>query len=148
LAVYAEGEPSEETLEQIEQGISNNSFQPVRSLSGAFPALDDEVNSAYSQSYSLVDYLLQTYGQEKLQTLILELASAEGYVAAESVPTAIPLGLAQSVATPPSSESSMATPSDRPVEEGQSSGICGLGVVPVITLVGFCIPIFRKRRLV
>jgi hypothetical protein len=79
LATYAEGEPAEDILGHIEQGIKDNTFQPVRSLNGSFPALDDEANAAYSQSYSLVDYLLRTYGQEKLQSLIRELAAAEGY---------------------------------------------------------------------
>jgi hypothetical protein len=86
LATYAEGEPTQEVLQDIEEGIENNSFQPVRSLNGSFPAHSDEANAAYSQSYSLVDFLLQSYGQEALQNLILELAGAEGYDAAlESV---------------------------------------------------------------
>ena len=82
LATYAEGEPTDATLDDIKDGIKNNSFQPVRSLNGSFPAHSDEANAAYSQSYSLVDFLLETYGQEALQSLILELAAAEGYDAA------------------------------------------------------------------
>lgn len=34
---------------------------------------------AYSQSYSVVAYLLETYGQERLQELVLTLAAGEGY---------------------------------------------------------------------
>lgn len=79
LATYAEGEPDEGVRNQIEQGIEDDSFQPVRSLNGAFPAHSEDANAAYSQSYSLVDFLLQTYGQEALQSLILDLAAAEGY---------------------------------------------------------------------
>jgi hypothetical protein len=79
LATYAEGEPVDEVLQHIENGIKNDSFQPVRSLNGAFPAHSESANAAYSQSFSLVDFLLQTYGQEDLQSLILELAAAEGY---------------------------------------------------------------------
>jgi hypothetical protein len=79
LATYAEGEPDEGILDHIEQGIEDDTFQPVRSLNGAFPAHSEDANAAYSQSYSLVDFLLQTYGQEALQSLILELAAAEGY---------------------------------------------------------------------
>jgi hypothetical protein len=82
LATYAEGEPTEDVLDEIEQGIEDDDFQPVRSLNGAFPAHSESANAAYSQSYSLVDFLLQDYGQEALQTLILELAAAEGYDAA------------------------------------------------------------------
>jgi len=82
LATYAEGEPNEDVFKDLEQGIEDDLFQPVRSLNGAFPAHSESANAAYSQSYSLVDFLLQTYGQEALQTLILDLAAAEGYDAA------------------------------------------------------------------
>lgn len=79
LAVYAEGEPEEDVRRDIEDGIANNTFQPVRSLNGAFPARGSDAGSAYSQSYSLVAYLLQAYGQEKMQALLLTLASGEDY---------------------------------------------------------------------
>lgn len=82
LAVYAEGEADKQTLEDIEAGIKNDSFQPVRSLNGSFPAQGEAASAAYSQSYSLVDYLLKEYGQEKMQALLLTLASAVGYDAA------------------------------------------------------------------
>ncbi len=82
LAVYAEGEPTEQIQGDIETGINENAFQPVRSLNGAFPARDTAATSAYSQSYSLVAYLLETYGQEKMQELLLVLADAAGYDAA------------------------------------------------------------------
>lgn len=79
LAMYAEGEPDETTQRDIEMGIELDAFMPVRSLNGAFPARGSEATSAYSQSYSLVDYLLDTYGQEKMQQLLLALADAAGY---------------------------------------------------------------------
>lgn len=79
LAVYAEGEADEATLASIQRGIRDNSFAPVRSLSGAFPTHDEDAGMAYSQSYSLVDFLLTTYGSEKMQQLLLTLAAAEGY---------------------------------------------------------------------
>jgi hypothetical protein len=79
LAVYAEGEPDEQTLNDLEEGRTNNNFQPVRSLNGAFPAHGNQATAAYSQSYSLVDFLLEAYGEQKMQELILTLASAEGY---------------------------------------------------------------------
>ncbi len=79
LAVYAEGDPTNQIIEDIESGIVDNAFQPVRSLNGAFPARDTAATSAYSQSYSLVAYLLETYGQEKMQELLLEMADASAY---------------------------------------------------------------------
>lgn len=82
LAVYAEGEPDGQTLKDIEEGVEEDSFQPVRSLNGSFPAQGEAASAAYSQSYSLVDYLLDSYGQEKMQELLLTLAGAAGYDAA------------------------------------------------------------------
>ncbi|WP_420629087.1 peptidase MA family metallohydrolase [Candidatus Leptofilum sp.] len=79
LAVYAEGEPSETVQSDIANGIENNSFEPVRSLNGAFSAHGPEAGIAYSQSYSVVKFLLETYGQEQMQSLLLTLAEGEGY---------------------------------------------------------------------
>ncbi len=82
LAVYSEGEPDNTVLTDLELAIDNNGFFPVRSLNGAFPSHDSGVSLAYSQSYSLVNFLLETYGPEKMQELLLTLAQAEGYDAA------------------------------------------------------------------
>ncbi len=82
LAVYAEGEPSAEIQADVERGLANNSFEPLRSLNGAFSAHGPEAGIAYSQSYSTVAYLLQTYGRERLQQLILTLAAGKGTDAA------------------------------------------------------------------
>lgn len=79
LAVYAEGEPEEEVQQDIANGIADNSFEPVRSLNGAFPAHSTAAGIAYSQSYSVVAFLLETYGQEKMQQFIAVLAGGEDY---------------------------------------------------------------------
>jgi hypothetical protein len=79
LAVYAEGEPQDYVLADIENATRNNTFAPVRSLNGAFPAHGEEAGIAYSQSYSLVTYLLETYGEKQMQELILALAEGVGY---------------------------------------------------------------------
>ncbi|MEJ2750389.1 MAG: peptidase MA family metallohydrolase, partial [Anaerolineae bacterium] len=74
LAVYAEGEPDSDTLADIANGIDNNQFEPLRSLNGAFPAHDAAASMAYSESYSVVNFMLNTYGQKKMQQLLLTLA--------------------------------------------------------------------------
>ena len=79
LAQVAEGEPDAGALEDIEEGIENNSFAPIRSLNGSFPAHGSGAAAAYSQSYSIANYLLETHGSEKLQQLILLLAEGERY---------------------------------------------------------------------
>jgi hypothetical protein len=82
LATVAEGEPTASIRRDIEDGIANNSFAPLRSLNGAFPAHDSAASMAYSQSYSVVQYLLDSYGAEAMQQLIHTLAAGAGYDAA------------------------------------------------------------------
>lgn len=82
LAVYAEGDISPDIQADIERGLANNSFEPLRSLNGAFSAHGAEAGIAYSQSYSTVAYLLETYGREPLQQLILTLAAGKNTDAA------------------------------------------------------------------
>jgi hypothetical protein len=79
LAVYAEGEPQADMVRDLENGVKNNSFEPLRSLTGAFSAHGTEAGIAYSQSYSTITFMLNTYGQEKMQQLILRLADGTGY---------------------------------------------------------------------
>lgn len=82
LAVFAEGEPSEETVSDIQTGLRNDSFEPLRSLNGSFSADHTQAGLSYSQSYSVVNYLIDTYGAEKMQQLIVTLANGEDYDAA------------------------------------------------------------------
>lgn len=82
FAMYAQGEPTATITADLENGIENNAFSPLRSLNGAFPAHDSAASLAYSQSYSVVAFLLDDYGQEKLQQLILALAEGISYDAA------------------------------------------------------------------
>jgi hypothetical protein len=168
LAMYAEGEPDETTRRDIEMGIEFDTFMPVRSLNGAFPARGSEATSAYSQSYSLVDFLLDKYGQEKMQALLLALAGASGYdqaleqvygfnvdgleeawraaigapprsipptptpIVAAAIPTVNPAGAAQSQPTPASNAAAPSGP-----DSGASSGICALGLIPLLAIAGF-----------
>ena len=169
LAVYAEGEPQPEVVEAIENGLRNNSFEPLRSLTGPFPAHSADAGIAYSQSYSVVDFMLNTYGQEKMQQLILLLAEGEGYDEALTAvygfnmdglelawredlglpprdipPTPTPItAVVQPTFVPFSAPASLPTPPPRVHGEGGSSGLCGLGAMPLI-VVGFWLA-GRKR---
>jgi hypothetical protein len=79
LAMYAEGDPSETVTGDIESAVRENSFIPLRSLNGAFPAHDAAASLAYSQSYSVVQFLREQYGEESIQELINVLATGESY---------------------------------------------------------------------
>ncbi len=78
LAVYAEGDPAN-ILRDLEPALANNSFDPLRSLNGSFPAGDMAAGIAYAQSYSVVDFMLSEYGPEKMQSLLQLLAQGEEY---------------------------------------------------------------------
>ena len=82
LAVVAEGPPQAHILEDIETGMENNSFEPLRSLNGPFSSHGPDAGIAYSQSYSVVDFMLNEFGQEPMQRLLLNLAEGQTYDAA------------------------------------------------------------------
>jgi hypothetical protein len=173
LAVYAEGPPSARVQQDIQAGVEQNRFEPLRSLMGSFPAHDSEATMAYSQSYSVVAYLLTEYGPDQMQALLLELAAGSGYDAAlekvygfntdeletawraaigapartipptpqplEAMPVATlaPLAAPQSLPTPVAADLIPVTEeSARP-----SAGLCGLGLLPLLTLA-----FFTRRR--
>lgn len=79
LAVVAEGPPQAHILADIEAGMENNSFEPLRSLNGPFSSHGPDAGIAYSQSYSVVDFMLSEFGQEKMQQLLLTLADGRTY---------------------------------------------------------------------
>ncbi len=79
LAMYAEGDPSAQVTGDLDAALDNNSFIPLRSLNGAFPAHGDSASLAYSQSYSVIQFLREEYGQEMIQSLIQLLATGESY---------------------------------------------------------------------
>ena len=170
LAVFAEGPPSEETLADIARGIENDSFEPLRSLSGAFPSHSADASMAYSQSYSVVAFLLERYGQEKMQELLQALALAHGYDAAleqvygfnvdglerrwrESIgappreipPTPTPLQAAALSTLPPlSPPQTVPTPAavEPPPPARPLDGVCTLALAPLL-LLGL---VWRWRR--
>ncbi|MCB8950400.1 MAG: hypothetical protein H6650_00145 [Ardenticatenales bacterium] len=79
LAVFAEGEPSATVRADIARGIAEDAFLPVRSLNGVFSAHTEDAGISYSQSYSLVAFLLQTYGQEAMRQYLRALADGDTY---------------------------------------------------------------------
>ncbi|MFP3975379.1 MAG: peptidase MA family metallohydrolase [Dehalococcoidia bacterium] len=72
LAVYAEGELRGDFRSALEQAISGKSLISLQSLSGSFPADPQEAILAYAQSYSIVNFLIQEYGSERISRLLQE----------------------------------------------------------------------------
>ncbi|MBI5841521.1 MAG: hypothetical protein HZB19_15620 [Chloroflexi bacterium] len=73
LAVYSEGELEPQWQSQLDQAIKENTLLSVRSISGGFSEVTDKALLSYSQSYSIVNFLIKTYGQEKMTSLLVAL---------------------------------------------------------------------------
>ena len=57
--------------------FADDTVLTVRSLNGGFSELSDKANLSYSQSQSIVNFLIETYGQEKLTQLLAALRDAK-----------------------------------------------------------------------
>ncbi|MBK8986975.1 MAG: hypothetical protein IPM39_13010 [Chloroflexi bacterium] len=176
LAVYAEGAPSSDMQSALAQAQANNSFEPLRSLAGSFPAHSQQAGSAYAQSYSVVDFMLAAYGRDKLQELLLALAAGQGSDAAlEQVygvnvdgleaawraarglperpypPTPTPISAA-AVATivPMGRPASLPTPpaaaAPPPAAPTPSTTVCGPGAIP-LAWIGLMM-VYGRRKMV
>ena len=66
LAVYSEGRLNPDSQKQFDQAVADNSLLSVRSLSGAFSEVPGRAYLSYSESYSLVKFLVETYGRAKM----------------------------------------------------------------------------------
>ena len=54
----------------FDEALKDNTLLPVRSLSGGFSEESDKANVSYAQSYSLVKFLIDKYGQDKMTALL------------------------------------------------------------------------------
>jgi hypothetical protein len=70
LAMYNEGELDPLFQSYLEDAIVKNELISVRSLCSPFSAYSDKARLSYAQSYSLVEYLLDSYGQDKMLDLL------------------------------------------------------------------------------
>jgi len=73
LAVYAEGKLDPTSQTQLDQAISSDQLLTIRSLSGGFSEVPSRAYLSYSQSYSIVKFLIDTFGQEKMNSLLITL---------------------------------------------------------------------------
>jgi hypothetical protein len=70
LAVYSEGQLDRQFQRPLDKAIQENTVLSVRSISGSFSEVANRANLSYAQSYSLVNFLIETYGQDKMTTLL------------------------------------------------------------------------------
>ena len=81
LAVYSEGKLDDASQEQLDDAIKNNTLLTVRSLSAGFSEVSSKASLSYSQSFSIVKFLIETYGQQKMtdMDILCEIVCIHGY---------------------------------------------------------------------
>lgn len=70
LAVFSEGELSPGWQDQLDNAIQDNSLVSIRSMNAGFSEDSYLATLSYSQSYSVVKYMIETHGQEKMTSLL------------------------------------------------------------------------------
>lgn len=70
LAVYSEGELDSSSQDQLDGAIRDDTLLTLRSLSVGFSEVPDKAFLSYSQSYSVVKFLIETHGQGKMTSLL------------------------------------------------------------------------------
>jgi len=79
LAVYTEGELRSDFRSHLDEAISEDELISVRSLASSFPTDPDEARLSYAESYSLVVFLLDNYGQDKMLEILDVFKQGSGY---------------------------------------------------------------------
>lgn len=72
LAVYAEGGLSNDEAALLQGAIDDDTLFEVRSLNDGFSNDRQRAGLAYAQSFSLVDFLVETYGRAQMNALLAE----------------------------------------------------------------------------
>ena len=79
LAMYNEGELDPNLRPFLQRAIFEDKLISVRSLCSPFSAEPEKAYLSYAQSYSLVEYLLDNYGQDKMLNLLTLLKQGNTY---------------------------------------------------------------------
>ena len=79
LAMYNEGELAPNFKAYLQKAISEDKLISVRSLCSPFSAEPEKAYLSYAESYSLVEYLLDNYGQVKMLNLLTLLKQGNTY---------------------------------------------------------------------
>jgi hypothetical protein len=79
LATYGEGSLSPDYQSALNNAIKNNQLISVRSLSSPFSAIPEQAYISYGESNSIVTFLIQTYGEDKMAQLLDVFHQGSGY---------------------------------------------------------------------
>ena len=79
LAMDAEGDLRPDLQTMLNKAIAHDTLFSVRSISSSFPTDPDEARLCYAESYSLVQFLIDTYGSDKILNLLAVLNEGNTY---------------------------------------------------------------------
>lgn len=79
LAMYMEGPLTETFNFYLSQAVENDTLLSVRSLASPFSAYADQSYLSYAESHSLVSFLIDRYGREKMLELLTVMARGTDY---------------------------------------------------------------------
>jgi hypothetical protein len=79
LAMWAEGSLEPAFVNLLVNAINDDRLITVRSLSSPFSAHPEESVLAYAQSYSIIDLLINNYGQSRMLELLSAFREGSGY---------------------------------------------------------------------
>ena len=71
LAMYSEGGLDQNSQQQLDDAVRQNELLTIRSMSSGFSEIADQAYLSYSQSYSILRFMIETYGQEKMTALLV-----------------------------------------------------------------------------
>ncbi len=77
LAMYGQGGVQATEQAQFDQAKAANQLPSLHSLTGAFSAEATQAELSYTEAYSVVDFMIKTYGQAKMNTLLLDLRDGQ-----------------------------------------------------------------------
>ena len=79
LATYGEGSLSPDYQAALNSAIKNHQLISIRSLSSPFSAIPEQAYISYGESNSIVTFLIQTYGKDKMVQLLNVFHQGSGY---------------------------------------------------------------------
>lgn len=73
LSMYSEGKLDAASQSHFEDAVRDDTLMSLRSLSGGFSEKSDKADLSYSESFSVVTFVLETYGRNKMTALLKSL---------------------------------------------------------------------------
>ena len=157
LAMYNEGDLRGGNRAALEAAIRENRLHSIRSLT-AHTGRPEEVNLWYGEAYSVVEFLIETYGKEKMAELLAVFKEGTPYDEALMRvygfdQDGLDARWRESLGLPPRGvEAPLATATPEPreeprVERAPGGGVCCGGLVPVGLLVLLSGAMGLRRRL-